>query len=234
LEQQWPDLIRRGNDPQVGITASQGTISLRLQTTAADPAAADRKLQPVVDTIYRLLGNLVFGEDSAELEDVVSELLFRQSQRLAVVEWGTRGLVSQWLDEALQRLPGAAEDRSQFGFQGAVVLTHPAAVSRWLEPDALLDPTGDGSLAEVVGHLAAVAAHRFQADWTLAGGPLPNPAGPTDPPPFYLTAVQRSPDGLAFFPARFAVVGHTSLWRPRAAKQMLNHLRLLLLDRHRG
>ena len=247
VESLLPNLVARGNDPQVGITASQATISLRLRTTAPDPVTAAAKLAPVVETIHQCLGQLVFGEGEQELEDVVIGELQRRGQRLVVVEWGTRGLVAQRLDEASSRWNDSAargpigdsatvEDpaaKPTAGFCGGVILTHWEAVRRWLSPDVEWPGSEVPPWSEVVAALALVAGQRFQADLVLAGGPLPSgpgcdATGPTAE--FQLTACDRIGPTARQFPQAFNVLGHPSLWRPRAAKQMLNHLRLLWLD----
>jgi nicotinamide-nucleotide amidase len=247
-------LVARGNDPQVGITASQATISLRLRTEAADVATANAKLEPVVETIHRCLGSLVFGEGDQELEDVVIDQLMRRGQRLVVVEWGTRGLVAQRLDEASGRwresvtadathalqsadeVDGAMSGQageSEAGFSGGVILTQWDAVRRWLAPEVEWSGATVPPWPEVVAALATVAGQRFQADLVLAAGPLPhgpNSLGSGPAAEFQLTLCERTGPKTRQFPQAFTVLGHPSLWRPRAAKQMLNHLRLLWLD----
>lgn len=225
VESLLPDLIRRGNDPQVGITASQATISLRLLTTAATRQLAEEKLQPVVETIYHCLGTLVFAEGDVELEDVVVSQIEERQQRLVVVEWGTRGRVAQRLDEAYARRLDEAANGSVM-FSGAVILTHWDAVTRWLAPDVIYSEDNPPAIAQVLRDLARVASERFQADLAVAGGPLPGID--SDPSTvFELTTLRKSASNLIETSARFSVLGHPSLWRPRAAKQILNHLRLL-------
>lgn len=247
VESLLPNLVARGNDPQVGITASQATISLRLRTTAPDRATAEAKLEPVVQTIHQCLGKLVFGEGEQELEDVVVEELKRRGQRLVVVEWGTRGLVAQRLDEASGRWRESAEIAArgsaqvagwlptggEVGICGGVILTHWESVRRWLAPEVEWSGGEPPPWPEVVAALSAVAGQRFQADLVLAGGPLPHhldTAATTPAAEFQLTVCDRTKAVVRQFPQSFSVLGHPSLWRPRAAKQMLNHLRLLWLD----
>ena len=254
VESLLPNLVARGNDPQVGITASQATISLRLRTEATDVATANAKLEPVVETIHRCLGRLVFGEGEQELEDVVIDQLMQRGQRLVVVEWGTRGLVAQRLDEASGRWRAAAANgptrrvgsgeaaadtsvgrasASGAGFSGGVILTQWDAVRRWLAPEVEWSGAEAPPWPEVVAALAEVAGQRFQADLVLAAGPLPHAPSLLESAPaadFQLTLCDRTGPNLRQFPQAFTVLGHPSLWRPRAAKQMLNHLRLLWLD----
>jgi nicotinamide-nucleotide amidase len=225
VESLLPNLIVRGNDPQVGITASHATISLRLQTTAASRELGEAKLQPVVETIYQCLGSLVFAEGDVELEDVVVAKFEELQQRMVVVEWGTRGLVAQRLAEAYARRADGAGDRVPM-LCGAVILTHWDAVTRWLAPDVIYSQSETPTLSQVVQDLARVAAERFQADLAVASGPLPDAVDGSDLA-FEIATRRNSPSDVQQTSAQFSVLGHPSLWRPRAAKQVLNHLRLL-------
>lgn len=100
LEAMLPDLIRRGRVPQVGITASKATITLRVTATAEDPAACDLAMEPTLATMRELLGLIVFGEEDDELQDVVIRLLTKQNATMAVADAGTNGLLMHWLAEA--------------------------------------------------------------------------------------------------------------------------------------
>lgn len=274
VESLLPDLIRRGNDPQVGITASKGTISLRIEAKGNSQLQCAAKIRPVVETIEQTLGTLIFGQGDENLEDAVTQLLLAEQENLVVVEWGTSGQVSQWLSDANQRSPqrlasspgqtrsgqtrsgqsgpamgaapaaNAADSAQRFaaGFQGSVILNGDVAVAKWLAPDASfsLDPAKANAVGPVpppnyqavVRDLADVAARRFQSSLTIASGPLPNShhAVAEDAPfPFQIVAIRQRDSHIARFSRSFSVLGHTSIWLPRAAKQVLNHLRLILL-----
>ena len=92
-------MIRRKREPLVGITVSGATITLRITASGTSEAACRKAMEPTVAQIREMLGVLVFGEEDDELEHAVVRLLKERGRSVAVAEWATDGLVSQWLAE---------------------------------------------------------------------------------------------------------------------------------------
>jgi nicotinamide-nucleotide amidase len=97
VEEKLPGIIDRKRIPKVGITATQGTITLRIAAQADTEAECLAKMQPTVDWIYKTLGEHIFGENDDTLESVVSKKLQHVKKTLAVAEAGTRGLLTERL-----------------------------------------------------------------------------------------------------------------------------------------
>ena len=91
IESLLPDIVKRGRDPQVGITASGGVISLRLTTKADSVEQCLAKMKPTLETIHACLGDLVFGYNDDTLESVVASGLMSPKRAVAIADAGLMG-----------------------------------------------------------------------------------------------------------------------------------------------
>jgi len=216
IEAMLPDLIRRGREPTVGITASQTTITLRVTAEGASEEACHAAMEPTVATIRRCLGRLVFGEEDDELQHAVVRLLRRQGKTLATAEWGTGGLVAQWLG-------GAAE--AETCYRGGVVATDGTALANLLglKPDSLAgcSPTS-GQVAEA---MARGCRQRLAADYGLSIADFPE-FDPEAAEPKQVSFGLATPQGVQF--KEFPLAGHPATLKVFCAKRALNMVRLLL------
>lgn len=115
IEAMLPDLIRRGRDPLVGITAHEATITLRIVARAADDAACKAKIGPTEALIRETLGDLVYGVEDDEIEDAALAAVVRAGGTLATAEIATCGQVAALFAAAAARGHGA-------GLRGGLVL----------------------------------------------------------------------------------------------------------------
>ncbi|MFM8282590.1 MAG: molybdopterin-binding protein [Planctomycetaceae bacterium] len=103
IEALLPDLVRRGRDPLVGITAHEATITLRIAAHGADEEEARRRIAPTEEVIRACLGGLVFGVEDDEVEDAALAALASVGGTLATVESGTGGWVATLASAAARR-----------------------------------------------------------------------------------------------------------------------------------
>ncbi len=218
LEAMLPDLIRRGREPQVGITVSGATITLRIAAAGEASAACNAAMEPTVATIHECLGDLVFGEEDDELQDAVIRLLAAQCKTLATAECGTGGLIADWLSEA-------AAGAQPSPYLGGYILNSVTARMQLLSSAGESIPSG-ASPESLVSALAIACRDRFGADYALAVGELPlyDPAAATPPRFHYAVA---TPTGVRARSSPYA--GPSEILKLRAAKQALNLLRLELI-----
>ncbi len=218
IEGMLGEMIRRGRKPLVGITASKATIILRITAEAANEQECDAAIEPTVATIRQSLGNLVFGEGEDELQHAVVHLLQEKKRTLAVAEWGTGGLVANWLGGVAQ---------TERCYLGGLVVRDAAALARALDVPADLIDRHTPQSAQVADAMAQNCRHRFNADLGLAVGPFPEfDPNASHPERFHVALATQ--DGISS--KSYAFAGHPALLRLLSAKRALNLARLSLLE----
>lgn len=196
VEAMLPDLVRRGRDPLVGITAHEATITLRIAARGRDQADCHSRIAATEQVIRDCLGELVFGVEDDELEDAAVAAVAAAGLTLATCEAGTAGGVAALVAAAKQR-PGLPTV-----FAGGTVL--PATATGMV--DALA--------------LARRCREEFSADLGLGVGAIRPVADGRQAVMIALV----SPKGIAT--AEHILGGGTTLACIRAAKAAVDLLRL--------
>ena len=210
-------MIRRGRTPTVGITASNATISLRIAAEGSTEEECLRLIEPTEKTIRDCLGDLVFGEGDEDLHHAVVRLLAEKQQTLAVIEWGTGGLVSQWLSDT----PG-----SENCFLGGIVTPNRVAFERHFSFDpSELCKTPPQIEAFLMGMVGSMRSH-LKADWLLMIGSLPE-EGQKDLLPVYLAVGNAKTVKIKTIPYNV----NPALRKIYMAKQALNLARLTMMGK---
>ncbi len=217
LEAMLPNLIRRGREPRVGITVSDATITLRITASGRDEPTCFAAVEPTIATIREALGSLVFGEEDDELEHAVVRLLAERSQTVAVAEWATEGLVTEWLSTATG---GALQ------FQGGCTITSREQLEALIQPATLPADVGPHA-SDTATALAEAIGREEQADFALGIAAFPPE---TDVSDAHVCVSLVTPTGTRKL--RFACASHPAILRSRTGKQALNALRLTLLGEH--
>jgi len=212
VEELLGDLTARNRNPEVGITASSATITLRIEAHGSTEEACEAMITETESVIRQTLGDSVFGTGSDTLESVVLTALEERGETISTVESASHGLLSHSL---------AAGDPGGVAFRGSLVVgdrTHwPAANFAAGSPPC---PVSEDRTAT----LARDCREHFQADYALAVSPFSITDG--DVPPVVFVALAHQ-DGVEVH--QQTVLNDLTIARPRAVKTAVNLLRLHLL-----
>jgi nicotinamide-nucleotide amidase len=219
VEERLLDLTRRGHVPEVGITVSDATISLRILARAPDRDTALAQIAPVEQTIRERLSALVFGVDEEDLEDVVVRMLADQRLTLATAESVTAGLVARRI--------GAAPGASGVFRGGLVAYDNRIKVEMLGVPEALIAAEGAVSTA-VVERMAIGCRVRFGTDLAVSTVGIAGPGGGSADKPVGLVHVGLAWQGGSRTRS-FSWIGTREEVQSRTAKLALNAVRLHLL-----
>jgi nicotinamide-nucleotide amidase len=230
VEELLGDLTARGRVPEVGITAHEATITLRISAPAASAEQGRAQVDATARLIHDRLGSLVFGENGEQLPQVVLRMLAARGLTLATAEVGSAGLLAQWLTEAA---PAAGGEMPGIARRGS-----PAYRGGWVVPEGLVTtrvagavpPSADDTEArrQTAAALASSCRQEFSADFGLAitGWSDAAAGDPRSPAP---TAWIALAGAETLQTEEHPLLGDPAISRSRLAKAALNLLRLHLL-----
>jgi nicotinamide-nucleotide amidase len=217
------DLTARGRTPEVGITASDATISFRVTAEGDTEDEARRALEPTIATIRQRFGDLVVGEGSVDVADAAVALLMQTGTTLATAESCTGGLIARQIT--------AIAGVSPYFPGGVVSYSNASKVELLSVPAALIDAHGAVS-AEVAEAMAVGVRQRFHADLGLSVTGVAGPTGGTPEKPVGLVYLGLA-DAAGVETRRLDIGSEQPrhVIQGRAAKSALNWVRLHLLRR---
>ena len=215
IEQMLGDVTKRGAVPEVGITASDAVICLRIMAKARSVAEAEALIAPTERIIRERLGKLVFGIDAVELHDATMRLLMDTGKTVATAESITAGQVAS----LLARVPGA----SAHLLGGVVAYTDEVKIRELGVPGELIERHTAVS-AEVAQAMAEGVRAKFGTDYGVATTGYAGPTGEAVGSVFVAVAHAAGCEVLPF-----SWFGNRMEVQSRTAKMALNTLRLRLL-----
>jgi nicotinamide-nucleotide amidase len=221
IEAQAMDLTARGRLPEVGITASDATISFRITGVGATEAEALQATQPTAELIHERFGSLVLGEGSDDVPEALAAQLARTNSSLATAESCTGGLIAH----LVTAIPGI----SSYYLGGAVTYSNESKTKILGVPADLIAAHGAVS-PEVAAAMADGVRTKLGATIGLGTTGIAGPGGGTP----------EKPVGLVYLGLSTAAGTQTrrldmGAERPRdfiqlfSAKAALNWARLILL-----
>lgn len=219
IEEKLFDLTRRGHVPEVGITASDAIISLRILARAPSVAEAQSRIEPVEKTIRERLGHFVYGVEDEDLQHAIFHLLAEKRLTLSCAESLTGGLVG----DRLVTVPGISA-----WFRGGIIAYDDAVKHDLLGvPQELLDTRGAVS-AEVAEAMALGCRARLGTDLAISTTGVAGPAPLAPDKPAGLVYVGLAWQG-GVSSSTFTWLGTRQEVRSRTARMALNKVRLHLL-----
>jgi nicotinamide-nucleotide amidase len=219
IEEKLLDLTRRDHVPEVGITASDAVISLRIIARAGTAAEAQAQIEPVEHTIRERLGDLVFGVEGEDLEDAVVPLLHQRRLSIATAESCTAGLVAY----RLARVPGVSA-----WLDGGVVAYHNDAKTNLLGVPADVIAEHGAVSPQVAEAMALGCRSRLGTDLAVSTTGIAGPGGATPTKPVGLVYVGLAHAG-GVRSAAYNWTGTRTEVQSRAARMALNLMRLHLM-----
>lgn len=218
VEQMLGEFTKRGRHPEVGITVSEATISLRVTAKAGSTDEARSLIDPDITKIREILGPLVFGEEDEQLQNVVGRLLLNLNVTLSTAESCTGGMLGEWLTQ----LPGI----SSVYMGGVVSYANEAKKDLLGVSQEILDQHGAVS-EECAAAMALGCQKRFHTDLAVSITGIAGPNGGTPEKPVGLVYVGLAhADGVKVRSFQWGADRESN--RIRATKMALNMVRRYL------
>lgn len=145
MDQLFRDEMNAMTNPTMAPYAKEGDCLLQITAKAASIEAAEQMIQPVIDHVCAVLGDIVFGIDVNCVEERVMQLLKEKNMTFSAAESCTGGELAKRFTD----IPGASEF-----FLGGVTTYTNAAKAKLLGIDPKLIEEKGAVSREVAGEMA--------------------------------------------------------------------------------
>jgi len=153
---------------------SFGIIKLRLTGTGSDKGKISEEVESQVEKLYKIIPDIIYGENEDLPEKVIGKLLKKNSQTVCTAESCTGGNIAGLLTS----IPG-----SSAYFKGSVVAYDNSVKTQLLGvPEEIIVKHGAVS-KETVELMAAGARNLFKTDYAVSTSGIAGPDGGTDEKP---------------------------------------------------
>ncbi len=215
------DLTARGHVPEVGITASDSTISFRIRGEGLTPEAAWAQTEETAEQIRSRFGPLVLGEGATDVADALVEQLKRTGATIATAESCTGGIIAHLIT--------AIAGVSPYYLGGVISYSNQAKTDMLGVPPELIREHGAVS-AEVAAAMARGTFERSGADLAISTTGIAGPGGGTPEKPVGLVYLGlATADGVETRRIEIGPEQPRDIVQRRSAKQALNWARTTLL-----
>ena len=211
LEYQVRDLLENAN-PTAAIYCKTGECEIRITARAASDAVGEKMCREYAKKFYDLLGDAVYDEDVAGLEETVVHTLQEKGLTIATAESCTGGLIAQ-------RLTSVSGSSEVFGYGFVTYWEQAKAKLVGVDP-AVIEKYNVVS-APVAAQMALGAAKASGADIAVSVTGVAGPTGGDEVRPVGTVYLGAARDGVAYVKKLFVSRPDRALVRARAAQAAL-------------
>jgi len=217
------ELLTRGRNPQIGITASRSILTMRVRGRGSRPKC-EQQVQRDSDAVHDALQPYVYGDDGASLSEALGELLRERGEKVTTAESCTGGLLGKLLVDVPRS--------SDYYAGGWVTYTNDLKTRCLNVPEQLLASHGAVS-AEVALAMAEGALTAAGTTYALSITGIAGPGGGSREKPVGTVhiglATRPHDDTVRTTSRRFIFAGDRETVRWRSALCALQMLRFELL-----
>lgn len=215
------DLMLKSKNPTIAPYAKTNEVRFRLTSSGKTIEDAKNKITPVIDKMYSIFNNYIYGEDYETLPEVIVKKLINKNLTLSTAESCTGGLLSSTLVD----IP----DVSRTFLGGVITYSNESKIKELNIPKSLLYEKGAVS-KEVAAAMAKNVRIKFNTDIGLSITGIAGPKNENSNKPVGLVYIGIAKDENTFV-YKLNLAGNREKIRTKSVTEILNALRLLILEK---